>query len=228
MGIDPMTHKPKRSTLSSAAADPKNVSNLSHMAQWESTRLEAEARLTRESKLSRQVRSNDQPAKDQPLSFDQILRKMPTTFAPPRCPDILRAWQLGRPHIPRPVQGIGHSRTTGSITTGGHFSSLGLGNIGSDDKSDGSAAFLENNEADKVESLFEFGTVFEDCGDGHHDTQLDEVSATRRLEAVGGVEWIEDENLIESSFDHLYEVNKSYWSDVLYLVNCGPSNLPVF
>ncbi|EXB54320.1 Transcription factor [Morus notabilis] len=228
MGIDPMTHKPKRTTLSSAAADPKNVSNLSHMAQWESTRLEAEARFTRESKLSRQVRANDQPAEDQPLSSDQILRKMPTTFAPPRCTDILRAWQLGRPHFPRPAQGNDHSRNTGSISTGGHFFSLGLGNIGSDDKSDGSAAFLENNEADKGESLFEFSAVFEDCGNGHDDTQLDEVYATRRLEAVGGAEWIEDENLIESSFDHLYEVNKSYWSDVLYLVNCGPSNLPVF
>ncbi|KAB2613846.1 transcription factor MYB34 [Pyrus ussuriensis x Pyrus communis] len=52
MGIDPVTHKPKKDNLlSSADGQSKNASNLSHMAQWESARLEAEARLVRESKL---------------------------------------------------------------------------------------------------------------------------------------------------------------------------------
>ncbi|KAI3907611.1 hypothetical protein MKW98_016255 [Papaver atlanticum] len=51
MGIDPVTHKPKNATLSSICGPSKNESNLSHMAQWESARLEAEARLVRESKL---------------------------------------------------------------------------------------------------------------------------------------------------------------------------------
>ncbi|XP_061366320.1 transcription factor MYB106-like [Gastrolobium bilobum] len=48
MGIDPITHKPKLDTLSHYN---NNGSNLSHMAQWESARLQAEARLVRESKL---------------------------------------------------------------------------------------------------------------------------------------------------------------------------------
>ncbi|KAI3987680.1 hypothetical protein MKX01_028414, partial [Papaver californicum] len=51
MGIDPVTHKPKNATLSSIDGPFKNESNLSHMAQWESARLEAEARLVRDSKL---------------------------------------------------------------------------------------------------------------------------------------------------------------------------------
>nr|CAD1825233.1 unnamed protein product [Ananas comosus var. bracteatus] len=54
MGIDPLTHKPKSDALSPAAAasdHSKTVANLSHIAQWESARLEAEARLARESKL---------------------------------------------------------------------------------------------------------------------------------------------------------------------------------
>ncbi|KAK7340567.1 hypothetical protein VNO77_21274 [Canavalia gladiata] len=52
MGIDPVTHKPKNDALvSSGEAHSKTASNLSHMAQWESARLEAEARLVRESKL---------------------------------------------------------------------------------------------------------------------------------------------------------------------------------
>ncbi|KAF8090162.1 hypothetical protein N665_0483s0004 [Sinapis alba] len=53
MGIDPVTHKPKNETtpLSSLGGLSKKAATLSHMAQWESARLEAEARLARESKL---------------------------------------------------------------------------------------------------------------------------------------------------------------------------------
>ncbi|XVE83755.1 hypothetical protein DITRI_Ditri16bG0111900 [Diplodiscus trichospermus] len=51
MGIDPVTHKQKNDALLSTDGQSKNAANLSHMAQWESARLEAEARLVRESKL---------------------------------------------------------------------------------------------------------------------------------------------------------------------------------
>ncbi|XP_044480110.1 transcription factor MYB106-like [Mangifera indica] len=51
MGIDPVTHKPKNDALLSSDGQSKNAANLNHMAQWESARLEAEARLVRESKL---------------------------------------------------------------------------------------------------------------------------------------------------------------------------------
>ncbi|KAK9116670.1 hypothetical protein Sjap_015617 [Stephania japonica] len=49
MGIDPVTHKSKSDNLcSSVDGRPNNDANLSHMAQWESARLEAEARLAGE------------------------------------------------------------------------------------------------------------------------------------------------------------------------------------
>ena len=51
MGIDPITHKPKSDALLSTDGQSKNAANLSHMAQWESARLEAETRLVRESKI---------------------------------------------------------------------------------------------------------------------------------------------------------------------------------
>lgn len=51
MGIDPVTHKTKNDALLSSDGQSKNAANLSHMAQWESARLEAEARLSRQSKL---------------------------------------------------------------------------------------------------------------------------------------------------------------------------------
>lgn len=55
MGIDPVTHKPKSESIIAVGAQSSNgSSNLSHMAQWESARLEAESRLVRESKLRAQ------------------------------------------------------------------------------------------------------------------------------------------------------------------------------
>ncbi|KAL6845760.1 hypothetical protein ACP4OV_024335 [Aristida adscensionis] len=60
MGIDPVTHKPRSDALggggggaagAAGAQHAKAAAHLSHTAQWESARLEAEARLAREAKL---------------------------------------------------------------------------------------------------------------------------------------------------------------------------------
>ncbi|XP_027362792.1 transcription factor MYB16-like [Abrus precatorius] len=83
MGIDPTTHKPKLESL-------KDGSNLSHMAQWESARLEAEARLVRESKLILLQQNK-------PSSFTQtrlVLNKITPQPSPPPCLDVLKACQI--------------------------------------------------------------------------------------------------------------------------------------
>ncbi|KAL5212914.1 hypothetical protein ABZP36_023761 [Zizania latifolia] len=55
MGIDPVTHKPRADGDAGARAGggacSRAAAHLSHTAQWESARLEAEARLAREAKL---------------------------------------------------------------------------------------------------------------------------------------------------------------------------------
>lgn len=83
MGIDPVTHKPKNNPAGSAQS--RHAATLSHMAQWETARLEAEARLARESKL---------------LSNIQLLHKVtapppppPRHLAAPPCLDVLKVWQ---------------------------------------------------------------------------------------------------------------------------------------
>ncbi|KAG6712987.1 hypothetical protein I3842_05G128100 [Carya illinoinensis] len=92
MGIDPMTHKPKTDALGSGSGDSKDAANLSHMAQWENARLEAEARLVRESKLlvsnpiQQQVMISSAPG--------QNINKTLTQLALPPCLDVLKAWQL--------------------------------------------------------------------------------------------------------------------------------------
>ncbi|TKY58896.1 Transcription factor MYB39 [Spatholobus suberectus] len=92
MGIDPTTHKPKTDALGgSGSCQSKDAANLSHMAQWESARLEAEARLVRESKLQVQNNlgssSSTQPAR---LVLNKITTQQPSL---PPCLDILKAWQ---------------------------------------------------------------------------------------------------------------------------------------
>ncbi|XP_047079785.1 transcription factor MYB106-like [Lolium rigidum] len=53
MGIDPVTHKPRADadTTAGSGARSRVAAHLSHTAQWESARLEAEARLARDAKL---------------------------------------------------------------------------------------------------------------------------------------------------------------------------------
>ncbi|XP_073301019.1 transcription factor MYB106-like [Primulina huaijiensis] len=77
MGIDPVTHKPKNFNPD-GSAQSRRAANLNHMAQWETARLEAEARLVRESKRLSDLHL-------------QLLRKA-TAPPPPPCLDVLRVW----------------------------------------------------------------------------------------------------------------------------------------
>ena len=57
MGIDPITHKPIKNN-----EEQNNMnSTLTHMAQWETARLEAEERLARQSKLQPIPSANQNP-----------------------------------------------------------------------------------------------------------------------------------------------------------------------
>ncbi|XP_051145913.1 transcription factor MYB16-like [Andrographis paniculata] len=84
MGIDPVTHKPKNCALV-GPGQPKEIANLSHMAQWESTRLEAEARIVRESKS---------PSSSKSFAIKSATKVLESR---PPCLDILKAWQVMKP-----------------------------------------------------------------------------------------------------------------------------------
>ncbi|KAJ6312145.1 hypothetical protein OIU77_013822 [Salix suchowensis] len=88
MGIDPVTHKPKADSLGSGSGHSKGSANLSHMAQWESARLEAEARLVRESKV---IIPSPLPNRLGPTVSAKVLSK--SSAAPParpQCLDVLK------------------------------------------------------------------------------------------------------------------------------------------
>ncbi|KAL6287841.1 hypothetical protein ACE6H2_012231 [Prunus campanulata] len=93
MGIDPVTHKPKNDALlSTVDGQSKNASNLSHMAQWESARLEAEARLVRESKLRSHSSLIHQLTSNKMESSSSMV-PMPSAAA--RSLDVFKGWNVG-------------------------------------------------------------------------------------------------------------------------------------
>lgn len=89
LGIDPITHRPQNLALN--CYQSKERANISHMAQWESARLQAEARLVREAKLI----SN-------PYHYPHLAVTSPAPppgYMPPRppCLDILKVWEWTNP-----------------------------------------------------------------------------------------------------------------------------------
>ncbi|XVF85896.1 hypothetical protein PTKIN_Ptkin17bG0154700 [Pterospermum kingtungense] len=90
MGIDPTTHKPKSNLLVSSGAG-RNNGTLSHMAQWERARLEAEARLVRESKKLVSTHNNKPGFSARVVKRRSNIASAPSTRS--RCLDVLKAWQ---------------------------------------------------------------------------------------------------------------------------------------
>lgn len=93
MGIDPVTHKPKNDALLTADGHSKSAANLSHIAQWESARLEAEARLVRESRL----RTSTTATTTNPPSPLLLTKPEPPPAIPSRSLDALKPWNHGKP-----------------------------------------------------------------------------------------------------------------------------------
>lgn len=73
MGIDPVSHKPTNNILLNNRLNI--TTNLSHMAQWENARLEAEARLVKQSK----IRSTVSPL---PINMNSSVCSMTSAIGP--------------------------------------------------------------------------------------------------------------------------------------------------
>nr|CAB3481031.1 unnamed protein product [Digitaria exilis] len=96
MGIDPVTHKSVSGTLTGTTDDKssKAAASLSHMAQWESARLEAEERLARESKM--------RTAAPTPIALHVQQTNVPASTAS-QFLDVLHAWQGAKIDLESPT-----------------------------------------------------------------------------------------------------------------------------
>ncbi|RVW58175.1 Transcription factor MYB16 [Vitis vinifera] len=194
------THLKKR--LAKMGIDPPHGS-------WESARLEAEARLVKDSKLRQtQHASASAPAPA------QLLNKMATRLTPPRRLDVLNAWENVGSKLK--IGSSGSNRDIPSPTS--------------------TLSFLENvSTISRVESseitgiLGTLGTEIDAFG-----TQQCDINMTWTMESTD-----ENANfvhlLLSRSGDGILtnggrdgeelEDNKNYWNDIMNLMTCQPSHM---
>ncbi|KAH6830395.1 myb domain protein 16 [Perilla frutescens var. hirtella] len=252
MGIDPITHKPKNDALLSNDGQSKNAANLSHMAQWESARLEAEARLSSE--------------------FDSTSSQLHKAAGPARpCLDVLKAWNGGWSSAKTSeaaaaasggvsVAGIAGelespTSTLSSAAGVGESSAAFVEFVGNSSGScDGGMMKEEGEEEWKnlaeytdpaaVHETAAFPAAWESesmRASSEHvpsgnfvekftDLLLSTSSGERRFSDDGG----ESDNGSGSGGGSggeggdYYEDNKNYWNSILNLVNASPSDSPIF
>ncbi|XP_010528356.1 PREDICTED: transcription factor MYB32-like [Tarenaya hassleriana] len=214
MGIDPVTHKPKNETLlTMSTGQTKNVVNLSHMAQWESARLEAEARLVREAKLRsysvrcRQTTWSSASNIENGMEFVNAASDDDATRTA-SCPTLHR------------------QNVTESIAATSDPSDSSKGDSGDNDK-DNSRDEDDVSEGYKgnLDISLEFGSdrvVDNVAGEGFADLLLN-GSVDRSLSGEGR------EYSGESCGSHyLIEDNRDYWNNILDMVNSLPSDSQMF
>lgn len=231
MGIDPVTHKSISGTLTGTTDDKsaKAAASLSHMAQWESARLEAEARLARESKM-RQAAPTSNTLHVQPTS-------LPTSSASPSL-DVLHAWQGTKIDLESP---------TSTLTfTGSNSGMLPTPRTNVLDVSESNSAMWHqrSDELESEDSNWQFFSRHQVIGLDSKERQGDFIGCEESwFPGMVGVEagftgmlldrsnehdtsecWGESSNgQTEHSNQALDEEDKNYWNGVLGMVN---SELP--
>ncbi|KAM7506786.1 hypothetical protein LguiA_017239 [Lonicera macranthoides] len=231
MGIDPLTHKPKNDALLSSrdAGPSKNSANLSHMAQWESARLEAEARLVRQSKLRGSNVLNHQP---------EFSKTVPPLASPPLSLDILKAWNNAA--WPKPSVEVnavrGDLESPTSTLSYSENVPLQISNARIGESSGTFIKFVGNSE----DGMKEDGEEDWNCPQTHlPGSDFVEKFTDLLLNKSGGDD---DQSFSEGGEEsdtgdgsapsgtgsEYYEDDKNYWNSILNLVNSSPSHSPMF
>ncbi|NP_001314438.1 transcription factor MYB122-like [Gossypium hirsutum] len=249
IGIDPATHRPKTDTLGST---PKDAANLSHMAQWESARLEAEARLVRESKRVSNPPQNQ--FRFTSSSAPPLVNKIDVGLAhatKPQCLDVLKAWQ-------RVVTGLFTFNTDNlqSPTSTSSFTEnrLPISSVGFIDSFVGNSNnSCCGNNWECVEKSSQVAELQErlDNSMGLHDIldfSSEDVWFQGSYRAENMMEGYSDTLMVCDSGDHQkslsmeprqnfnvgtsnassFEENKNYWNNILNFANASPSGSSVF
>ncbi|KAF7803002.1 transcription factor MYB16-like [Senna tora] len=210
MGIDPVTHKPKNDALLSIDGQSKSAANLSHMAQWESARLEAEARLVRESKLRFTLIASSASA----LHLWLFIFNAPPIMS------------SAMPMIE--FVGTSGSSETGSVKEEGEQEWKGYG-IDNNSVSFASSLHELTMSMDGTWTSESLRTTCTDhhaiAEEGFTNLLLNTNSDDRSLSEEGGGE---SNNCDSGSGSDFYEDNKNYWNSILNLVNSSPSDSPMF
>ncbi|KAL1211336.1 Transcription factor [Cardamine amara subsp. amara] len=226
MGIDPVTHKHKNETLSSSTGQSKNAATLSHMAQWESARLEAEARLARESKLlhlqhyqnnnksaphcfthktstnwTKQNEGNGDQQLESPTSTVTFSENLPLMIMP-----------LGIPTENRNRNSRDNNNKSSEIPAMIEFA------VSSSTSSD--VTLVKEHEHDWIRQI---NCPTEGIEEGFTSLLLgDSIGRKNETTASSGAGAV----VVNESEYNYYEDNKNYWNSILNLVDSSPSDSP--
>uniref|UniRef100_A0A1D1YMF1 Transcription factor MYB39 n=1 Tax=Anthurium amnicola TaxID=1678845 RepID=A0A1D1YMF1_9ARAE len=253
MGIDPVTHKPSCGGLASPLSPAsKAAANVSHMAQWESARLEAEARLVRESKL---LLASPAPFQlSSPLSSATSASPVELhAVLPPQGLHASRTWlQAGKIDLESPTSTLSFSENLQQVCSVAH--QAGPGNNGSSGGGVGGGGDVEEIEGDQEVDwkCFPLPMQLFDDKDREEMAGFTRARSPASLPPVFGsdnMSWLHEPQeaavgqfgdgftgmLLGDSGGHEYELagagrgshegeeeGKSYWSSILNLVNLSP------
>ncbi|ESQ49918.1 hypothetical protein EUTSA_v10021048mg [Eutrema salsugineum] len=228
MGIDPVTHKHKNETLLSPTGQSKNAATLSHMAQWESARLEAEARLARESKLLHL--QHYQNNNNNNLDKQCFTHKTPANWTKPN--DGNGDQQLESPtstvtsseNLPLVTRPLGMEPTENrikSINRENNNESSGIPanmvELAVTSSTSSGATLVKDSEHDWMRQINSQTEGFEE---GFTSLLLaDSIGRGFSASVTGAV-------AANGSDYSYYEDNKNYWNSILNLVDSSPSDSP--
>ncbi|GKU99541.1 hypothetical protein SLEP1_g12376 [Rubroshorea leprosula] len=245
MGIDPVTHKPKTDALGSAGGNPKDAANLSHIAQWESARLEAEARLVRESKL---VSNPPQIQLGSSTSTSSASLANKTATAPlPRlqCLDVLKAWQgvvtglftFGTDNLDSPTSTLNFLENNAIPTSTVGFNDNFVGNMNIEPDTSGSEwkSLEKSSQLQELKEKMENSMVapmqevtYPEDGSWFHES----------FRAENMIEGYNDEMMVcDSGGQNGENLNggyggdcdqEKYWNSIVNFVNASPAGSTVF
>ncbi|EOA29610.1 hypothetical protein CARUB_v10013887mg [Capsella rubella] len=231
MGIDPVTHKHKNETLSSSTGQSKNAATLSHMAQWESARLEAEARLARESKLLHlQHYQNNNLNKSGPQHC--FTHKTSTNWTKPN--EGSGDQQLESPtstvtfseNLPLMIMPLGiptDNRNRNNNNESSELPAMIEFAVSSSTSSD--VSLVKEHEHDWIRQI-NCPCPTEGIGEGFTSLLLGD-SVGRSLSTGKGeatASSVAGAGVVSESEYNYYEDNKNYWNSILNLVDSSPSD----
>ncbi|XP_051148760.1 transcription factor MYB106-like [Andrographis paniculata] len=215
MGIDPITHKPRSGSGSHSASSSALVT---HMAQWETARLEAEARLARDSK---------RPLPYNKLHPIQNLAVPPSPAPAPAAPflDVLKVWQSSGARstffCQSPSGGGGgclDSPTSTLNFSGGCSAAPGSSRMAAS-KCEGVEEWAEQPRVESNSVHYQFQLIH------HDDRRFAVVDSSDHGGGGGGGMNGGDEYSNGTAVD--FEENKNYWNELLNLVS-SPAEAPGF
>ncbi|XP_073316201.1 transcription factor MYB106-like [Primulina huaijiensis] len=218
MGIDPVTHKPKNNPDGSAQSV-----NLNHMAQWETARLEAEARLVRESKLLATLHLHRATAQ-------------PPQPPPPPCLDVLKVWQATAASnnffnsavkiLESPTSTLNFSGNLTTVPTAGPNGDMLMVNDVVSMSNSGACGLGKANSYMQINGKTGNSVHLHDNNITYSMDHNYNTGSLTDLVSVNFNPVCYEDNMVTANFGEL-EDYKSYWNDLLNLVS-SPMESPVF